>query len=327
MRTLSTLCVAFCAETALRIRAASKIAHPKGSLGQTSITFLGLAEGFFIPFIFMYSSKKKIGSVVFLMLSYYRSHRRSFPWRDTTDPYHVLVSEYMLQQTQTDRVVPKYISFLKSFPDVGTLARASRRDVLTLWSGLGYNRRAVALHNAAKIIADAYDKCVPNTKETLLTLPGVGDYTAGAVLAFAYNKPVIIVETNIRTVVFHYCVREKGRIEDGVVHSFVEKMLCYAVGHGISPRVFYSAMMDYGSYLKSSGVRVNTLSQHYVKQKSFDGSVRQARGTLLRFLVVADKGVSEKKLECLEVQRIKEGLSGLVADGLVEKRGKYYYLV
>lgn len=286
--------------------------------------YLGL-PGVILYFILMYSSvKEKIDDTVSLVLLYYENHKRLFPWRESSDPYHILVSEYMLQQTQTERVVPKYLSFLKQFPNVDSLARARRRDVLALWSGLGYNRRAVALHNAAKMLTDGI---VPQTKEDLLTLPGVGEYTAGAVLAFAYDEPVVIIETNIRTVIFHHCVQGRKEIADDAVYSFVEKMLRCAIERGISPRVFYSAMMDYGSYLKLSGVRMNSRSRHYVKQKKFDGSVRQARGTLLRFFVVADEGVSGENLQYLEVQRIKEGLAGLVADGLVEKRGKYYYLV
>ena len=119
----------------------------------------------------------------------------------------------------------------------------------------------------------------------------------------------------------------KRGVKDDVVYSFTEKMLCHAMGNGVSPRIFYSAVMDYGSYLKSAGVYENSRSRHYVKQSKFDGSVRQARGALLRFFINVDRGVSEKRLQCLKVQRIEEGLSGLIADGLVEKRGKYYYLV
>ena len=233
-----------------------------------------------------------------------------------------LVSEFMLQQTQTDRVVPKYVSFIERFPDIDSLASADRRDVFVLWNGLGYNRRAAALHGAAKVLMEVYGGIVPQVKEDLLALPGVGEYTAGAVLVFAYDESDVVIETNIRTVVFHHCIREGKKIKDDDVYFFVKEMLCCAVGCGISPRMFYSAMMDYGSHLKSLGVRTNSRSRHYVKQKKFDGSVRQARGALLRFFVDADKGVSGEKLRHLKVQRIEEGLSGLIADGLVEKRGK-----
>ena len=273
------------------------------------------------------SSKEKISNVVSSVLAHYESGRRLFPWRETTDPYHILVSEYMLQQTQTDRVVPKYVSFLKKFPDVTSLASALRKEVLALWSGLGYNRRAVALHNAASMIVAEYGGRVPETTEELLTLPGVGGYTAAAIRAFAYDQPVVVIETNIRTVVFHHCVRNKRQVVgDEVIRFFVEQLLRDVVARKVAPRTFYSAMMDYGAYLKSQGVRTNERSKHYTKQSKFDGSVRQARGALLRHFVAAEKGVSEKQLHTLDATRVNEGLAGLLADGVVEKRGKYYYL-
>ena len=272
------------------------------------------------------TSKEKISDVVSCVLTHHEKEGRSFPWRETTDPYHILVSEYMLQQTQTDRVEPKYISFLKKFPKVTSLACATRKEVLTLWSGLGYNRRAIALHNAAKNLVTVYDGAVPKTKEALLTLPGVGEYTAGAVLAFAYNKPVIVVETNIRTVVLHHCARKKKGVKDEAISLFTEQLLQSALNRGSTPRIFYSAMMDYGTHLKSQGVRTNARSKHYTKQGKFDGSVRQARGALLRLLIAAEKGVSKKQLQGLKVHRINEGLAGLLTEGLVEKKGKYYYL-
>ena len=289
----------------------------------TFILFLGLPRVFHT----MYSSQEKINDVVSLVFSYYRDHGREFPWRETFDPYCILVSEYMLQQTQVDRVIPKYLSFLRAFPCVTSLASAERRDVLALWSGLGYNRRAVALHDAAKMLVAVYGGSVPMVMEDLLMLPGVGVYTAGAVLAFAYDQPAVIVETNIRTVVFQHCVRGKDVVNDAVIRFFVGELLYCAINVGISSRIFYSAMMDYGSHLKSVGIRVNSRSQHYVKQGKFDGSVRQARGALLRFFVDAEKGVSRDKLGSLSIRKVEEGLSGLVADGLVERRGRYYYLV
>ena len=272
------------------------------------------------------TSKEKINTVVSRMLTHYKNEKRSFPWRETDDPYHILVSEYMLQQTQTDRVVPKYQSFIKKFPDVTTLASASQREVLALWSGLGYNRRVIALRNAANEIVSTHDSVVPETKEALLTLPGIGEYTANAILAFAYNKSVIVIETNIRTVVLHHCVRKKRKVGDDTIGFFVEQLLQNAQDNNITPCAFYSAMMDYGAYLKSQGVRTNARSKHYTKQSVFDGSTRQARGTLLRHFINTKKGTSKKQLHNLNTNRIEEGLTGLLTEGLIEKRGKYYYL-
>ena len=273
----------------------------------------------------MHVSKEKINTVVSLVLSYYEKHGRSFPWRETEDPYCVLVSEYMLQQTQVGRVEDKFSFFIDRFPDVVSLAEADRKDVLLLWSGLGYNRRAIALHEAASVLVDEYGGSVPENREMLLGLPGVGEYTSGAVLVFAYNEPIVIIETNIRTVIFHHYLG-RGGVVDAELFFFVEKMLQHASVLGASPKVFYSAMMDYGSHLKSIGIHTNPLSKHYTKQKRFEGSVRQARGELLRFFIAAEKGVSKERLNDIGVSRVEEGLVGLVSDGLIERRGKYYYL-
>ena len=127
------------------------------------------------------------------VFDYYKKHKRNFPWRRTQNPYHILVSEIMLQQTQVARVIPKYKLFLKKFSTVKHLARASQKDVLRMWLGLGYNRRALYLHKAAKIIVNEHGGVVPNTIEELIRLPGVGKNTAGAILAFAFNKPVVFI--------------------------------------------------------------------------------------------------------------------------------------
>ncbi len=271
-------------------------------------------------------SKEKSNDVLSHVLLHYKNNQRTLPWRETDNPYHILISEYMLQQTQADRVVPKYISFLKKFPKVTALASSTRKEVLTLWSGLGYNRRATALHDAAKILVAEHDSVVPENKETLLTLPGVGEYTAGAVLAFAYNRPVIIIETNIRTVLLHHCIQKKKEVADKTISVFVKRLLQNALERKVSPRIFYSAMMDYGAHLKSQGVRTNARSKHYTKQSKFDGSIRQARGALLRLFISTEKGISKKQLQTVQVERINEGLTGLLTEGVIEKRGKYYYL-
>ena len=272
------------------------------------------------------NQKEKNNNILSRVLLHYKKNQRMFPWRETDDPYCILVSEYMLQQTQADRVVPKYISFLKKFPTVIALASSTRKEVLTLWSGLGYNRRATALHDAAKILVAEHGATVPKEKETLLTLPGIGEYTASAVLAFAFNKAVIVVETNIRTVLLHHAMRKKKEVTDETISASVKQLLQDAIKRKVSSRVFYSAMMDYGAHLKSQGVRTNAQSKHYTKQDKFDGSVRQARGALLRLFISAEKGITKKQLQTAKTKRISEGLAGLLAEGLIEKRGKYYYL-
>lgn len=187
----------------------------------------------------------------------------------------------MLQQTQVDRVIPYYERWIKKFPTAKVLAKAPLGDILKLWSGLGYNRRARYLWESAKIIAATgwQDK-----------LPGVGPYTKAAVETFAYNKPNVFVETNIRTVFFYYD-KSRRKMSDQQLMPLVAEALKKSK---MQPRDFYAALMDYGSHLKKSGVRVNSRSKHYAKQGKFEGSRRQKRAATLRALL--KKGASERVL-------------------------------
>lgn len=231
--------------------------------------------------------------------SFYRkSGRANLPWRKTKDPYKILVSELMLQQTQVSRVIPKYESFLKKFPNVKTLAKASLSDVLKEWQGLGYNRRAKFLHQTAKIITGDYKGKFPKDVEKIEALPGIGHYTARAILTFAFNNPEVFIETNIRTVFTHRYFKQGstllGQVSDKEIFPLIERDLKKSK---MEPRDFYAALMDYGSHLKANGIRINNKSKHYVKQSKFEGSTRQKRSALLRDAL--KKGVSEKKLEKL----------------------------
>src|SRR3990167_45987 len=159
-------------------------------------------------------NSKKISEFRRTVWKYYNENgRHDLPWRKTKDPYRILVSEVMLQQTQVARVLEKYKQFLKRFPTVRALAKASLADVLKIWSGLGYNRRGKYLHDAAKVIVR-----VGNIKKELTgPLPGVGPYTKAAVLTFAFNQPEVLIETNIRAAYIHHfyaSVLQKTAIED-----------------------------------------------------------------------------------------------------------------
>ena len=237
---------------------------------------------------------QKLEKLLNAVSAYYKKEgRHELPWRKTRDPYHILVSELMLQQTQVARVVPKYAPFLKIFSSFRSLGEASFPKVLGEWSGLGYNRRAKYLHQAAKIVTEKYAGIMPKTAEEIEALPGVGNYTARAVMAFAYNQPVVFIETNIRTVFTHLYFSHRARVtlatkqkvSDKELLSLIEKALALAQRQGIEPRDFYAALMDYGSHLKSSGVKVNSKSSHYTKQSKFAGSPRQLRGALIRELL------------------------------------------
>jgi A/G-specific adenine glycosylase len=134
------------------------------------------------------------------LITWYRCHRRDLPWRYTRDPYRVLVSEVMLQQTQAERVIPKYLDFIERFPTVQALADAPASEVIRAWSGLGYNRRALNLQRAARAVVDEWGGVMPRDPHDLAMLPGIGPYTAGAVACFAFEQDVGFVDTNIRRV-------------------------------------------------------------------------------------------------------------------------------
>lgn len=234
------------------------------------------------------------------------------PWRRDTRPYYVLVSELMLQQTQVARVVPKFEAFIARFPDVQALAAASLADVLTLWTGLGYNRRAKYLHAAAKQVVAEYDSELPADYELLKKLPGIGPGTAGAMMAYAFNQPVVFIETNVRTVYFHYFFSHDETVSDAQLLPLIEA----TIDHD-NPREFYWALMDYGTWLKQNTPKRTTQSAHYKKQSQFKGSVREVRGQIVRVLGAGDKTLDELSEAVVADERFMPALEGLVKDGLV----------
>lgn len=216
---------------------------------------------------------------------YITNKRNSLPWRKTKDIYKILLSEVMLQQTQVSRVLVKYAEFLTRFPDTQTLANAPLRDVLTLWQGLGYNRRAKFLHLAAKALQAATPRELGDYTY-LKTLPGVGQSTAGALIAFTQNKPVVFIETNIRAVILHHFFKHtEEKVSDKEVAQVLEKLLS-RLPKDFRSRDFYYAMYDYGTHLKETlGVKKKVLhskSTSYVKQSKFLGSRRQLRAYILK---------------------------------------------
>lgn len=249
-------------------------------------------------------------------------HRRSFPWRQSYDPYQVLVSEYMLQQTQTSRVIEPFSNFLTRFPSIRCLAKARRHDVLSCWSGLGYNKRAIALQATAALIVSEHDSIVPSDEATLRLLPGIGPYTAAAIVIFAYNKRAIAIETNIRTAVAHHFA--KRGMSDTDIASTLERVLKEAERQAISYRRLYIALMDYGAHLKQSGVRIAGLP--IASQGTFKGSVRQARGVIIKTLVEQSCSVTDRHQVPCEKETWGKALTSLLRDGMIEKRGSEYML-
>lgn len=256
---------------------------------------------------------------------YYDEHgRHDLPWRATHNPYRILVSEIMLQQTQVDRVLPKYRAFLKAFPTVAMLAAAPLSEVLGLWQGLGYNRRAKFLHSAAKVVVAQYNGRFPKDVTALRSLPGVGSYTASAVMAFAYNAPVVLIETNVRTVFIHHFFEDSTHVTDVEVLQLVDQTLPKD-----RAREWYGALMDYGTHLKRTIGNQNIKSSTYKKQSQFVGSSRQVRGAIMRVLIKEKGPLSlpdlQKRLSELDTLKVGIQLEFLVTEGLVAlTRGRYH---
>jgi A/G-specific adenine glycosylase len=252
--------------------------------------------------------------------AYYESAGRTFAWRKT-DPWGVLVSEFMLQQTQTERVVRYFDQWMRLWSSPQALSRVSLAEALRAWSGLGYNRRCRYLKECAEIITERYDGIVPNTPEELRTLPGIGAYTAGAIAAFAYNYPAVFIETNIRAALIHFFFTESAAVPDSRLFPILAASL-----DRDNPRRWYWALMDYGAYLKKTTVNPGRNSSHYVRQSPFIGSFRQIRGKVIRSLV-SEGGASIVDLHKrtgIEEARLAEALAVLEKETFVsEERGVY----
>lgn len=265
---------------------------------------------------------KRISEFQKAICDYYKKEKRIFPWRKTRDPYRIIVSEIMLQQTQTDRVVPKYLQFLESFPTLEALAHASVPDVLRNWQGLGYNRRALFLKRLAETIIADYGGKIPSERNALEKLPGIGKYTAGAIRVFAFRKSDVFIETNIRRVFIHFFFKKKKAIHDKDIMELVNQ----TVDEG-RPHEWYWALMDYGSMLGKTSTNANTQSKHYAKQSKFHGSDRQLRGNILRMLLGGSMDL-KTLLEELQVdeQRLARILQQLEKEGFVAKKNNMYHV-
>ncbi len=246
------------------------------------------------------------------------SGRKRLPWRQTRDPYRILVSEIMLQQTQVDRVIPLYRAFLKEFPTVRALARAPLSSVLRRWSGLGYNRRARYLSEAARAMVKHHQGKVPVSFEALQNLPGVGVYTARAVLVFAFGEGDTMLETNIRTaLIHHFFPSSKKKHLDANLLTLAQAV--YGKHERANTRAWHNALMDYGAHLKKQGVRLNARSLAYTPQPRFEGSLRQVRGAILKTLLQKKPLQSVRKIYGA---RVDQALTALERNGLIKKSGQ-----
>jgi len=269
--------------------------------------------------------KKGEKAFVTIVKKYYtKEGRHDLAWRNTQDPYKIAVSEVMLQQTQVARVQEKYKEFLTLFPTVKKLAEAPLVEVLKIWTGLGYNRRAKFLKIMAETITKEQKGKFPNTVEELEKLPGVGHYTARAIATFAYNQPHVFIETNIRTVYMHHFFPESFElVDDKVLLPIIEATLDTE-----NAREWYWALMDYGSYLKQSGIKIHRQSKQYIKQKPLKGSVREVRGALIKVLAQGPQTITalRKKID-FDTARYNTAIEQLVAEQLIEKKGNKYQIL
>lgn len=260
---------------------------------------------------------------------YYNINGRQFPWRQTTNPYNIVVSEVMLQQTQTYRVEPKYLAFIQELNSFAALANAEQRDVIRLWQGLGYNRRALGLQKLAFIIEQDFDGQLPNDPVILETLPTLGHATARSVATFAFNTPTTFIETNIRAVFIHtfFGTQHTTAVHDKELMPLIEQTLDTS-----NSRTWYYALMDYGVMLKKLFKNPSRKSKHHTQQSKFEGSDRQIRGTILK-LLTAHTTLSHQGLIFLlcqslncEQERAERILATMQHEQFLKTKNNYYFL-
>lgn len=258
-----------------------------------------------------------------LVWNYYHDNARSMPWRDDPSPYNVVVSEFMLQQTQVSRVTPKFQEFVGSWPDWSSLAAAPQSEVVRAWKGLGYNRRALWVHGVAIKVMKECDGALPQDVHALTSCKGIGPNTAGAIMAYAFDLPVVFIETNIRRVYIHHFFGDSDTVDDRDLIPLIDKTLDRE-----HPREWYWALMDYGSYLATQVVNPNRRSKHYVRQSAFEGSLRQVRGSILEYLLLQPSTEKELqvKLSVVEGDQLSQALQGLLNDGFLHYRDGLYTL-
>lgn len=252
-----------------------------------------------------------------IIYDYYHIKGRKFPFRKKIKPYYVLVSEIMLQQTQTSRVSQKFLEFIDKFPNFNTLANASLDEVLKEWQGLGYNRRAVALKNIAELIINKHNGKLPENVEILKSFPQIGHNTASSIVSFAFNKPTYFIETNIRRVYIYFFFPGRDDVDDKEIMELLKKTTDIQ-----NPREWYYALMDYGVMLKKTHPELNKRSKHYRKQKKFKGSSRQLRGKVLKLILKkSDIKIKELYKELnFDKKRIDKVISQLEKEGFLTRK-------
>ncbi len=271
-------------------------------------------------------TEAQAGAFAAAVWDHHKCNRRDLPWRRTRDPYEILVSEVMLQQTQVARVQLKYRRFLASFPTVHSLSAAPVADVLAAWSGLGYNRRALSLHRAAKMTIDRYEGRIPTSPEELRRLPGIGPATAAAVCVFAFGRPHAFIETNIRSAFIHFFFQESTSVSDADILPLVEKTL-----DRDDPREWFYALMDYGAWVKKVCGNPNRKSKDHTVQSPFTGSRREVRARALgALLAIAPRTATADAVRTMlpgpsrDLDELVSVLDDLAGEGFLKKETEGY---
>lgn len=246
---------------------------------------------------------------------------RDFAWRRTSDPYAVLVSEVMLQQTQTSRVETYFDVWMHHFPTIDALAAASTADVLALWQGLGYNRRALLLKRTASEVSSNSKGRLPCTFDELCALPGIGPATAAGIIAFAYNQPALYLETNVRAVLLHEFYPDKDGISDRELLALLAQINEYVARNGIDARSWNYALLDYGVFLKKAYPNPSRRSKHHTRQSPYEGSRRQKRARLLETILAHQPQTTKELAERYQYnyELTQEILKDLCAEGFIKQ--------
>jgi len=247
--------------------------------------------------------------------------RDDLPWRCERSPFNAFLSEVMLQQTQVPRVVEKYLLFRDNFNSFEDIANAPQSQIVQLWQGLGYNRRALFLHRAAKMIVDDFNGELPQSREELEKLPGIGPATSASLMVYAFNIPVPFIETNIRAVYIHHFFEDQTGVDDSQLLPIIERTL-----DRNDPYHWYSALMDYGTMIKSEHKNPSRRSKHHSTQSKFSGSKREVRGKIIRELSMNEYIIKSDLLKIIDDIRCVDVMAGLIQEGFVEEHKDMLFL-
>jgi A/G-specific adenine glycosylase len=270
------------------------------------------------------------------VLAWFDEARRPLPWRsDDATPWGILVSEFMCQQTQVDRVIPRWHSWLDRWPSPADLAQADVADAIRMWDRLGYPRRAKWLHESAVIIRDEHEGQVPTSTEELRALPGVGEYTAAAVQAFAFDMPAVVLDTNVRRVISRTL---NGEAQSRSHVTNAEREQAATLLEHARPAEWSAAVMEFGALVCKAAQPLCTdcpvagmcrwraagfppPAFHVRRQAAFAGSDRQARGRIMELLRSAQEPIPSRAIESAwhDDEQVTRALVGLVKDALVEQ--------